>query len=115
MGALDCPGVTGGDGAQVATAWAVDSLNASRDSAIFVVRYVQLGLLSQADSGNRFEAQDMTILDTFRLVRRRYGWRISGTHDLPYLLPAIAFARWHLAPADSAALAAALRTSHRGV
>jgi hypothetical protein len=86
----------------VIASYTVDSLGRDGDSARFAVTYRVLGDLEQADTG--FVPKVATVVDTFLLVRRRWGWRIVGQHDLPTLLPDAAKARWRLTRDDRAHL-----------
>ena len=104
--ATECAG-EGTDQARVVESYSVDSLGIQGDSARFAVTYHFLGDLVQADTG--FVPRIATVVDTFLVVRRRWGWRIVGLHDVPTLLPDSAKARWRLTPDDRARLDSAVQ------
>lgn len=106
LSATECAG-GGSDFAQVITSYTIDSLGIRADTARFAVQYRFLGDLLQGPAG--FAPKVRTETDTFVVIRRSYGWRIVGQHEMPILMRNAAQRYWPLTRADLARLDSAAR------
>jgi len=115
LGATDCAG-EGTDAAAVVAAYSITVVGITPDTARYIVAYQWLGTLQE--SGAAFRPDVKIFRDTFVLIRRNYGWRITGLeslHDLPMLSVAAAKAHWLQTATDIALLDSAYRQSGAGV
>jgi hypothetical protein len=89
--AAECPGHLGGtDGAVVVQGDTIEELSVSADSAAFAVRYAALGSTTPSLPDQlhmRFVPDTSAVVDTVRLVRTPYGWRLSGDVGAPFMGP----------------------------
>lgn len=108
LSATECA-AGGSDFAQVITSYTIDSLGIRSDTARFAVQYRFLGDLLQGPAG--FAPKVRTEADTFVVIRRSYGWRIVGQHEMPILLRNAAQRYWPLSRADLARLDSAARSA----